>query len=121
MADTAIVITWGTSFPGREAPSLALFMEVTQWWEGKRAAGEVSDFRSYMATTGSLSKHGGFMLVEGDAAKLDRVCASEEFRTLMVKGIHLLSGIEVNRFDTGPAIGKAVERVLGVRKQLGIG
>jgi len=121
MADAAIVVSWGTPFPGREALSLGLFMEVSQWWEGKRAAKEVDDFRSYIATTGALSEQGGFMLIEGDAAKLDQLTATEEFRTFIVKGIHLLSGIEVSRFDTGPAIGKAIERVMSVRKQLGIG
>ena len=61
------------------------------------------------------------MLIEGDSEKLDRLSNSEAFRGFMTKGIHLLSGIEVQRFDTGPAIGKAIERVMTVRTQLGLG
>jgi hypothetical protein len=121
MADSAIVITWGTPLVGREAMSLNLFMEVIQFWEGKKAQGAVSDFRSYLAGNGAISAQGGFMLIEGDRTKLDALQDSDDFRNHLVKAIHMLSGVEVRSYDTGAAIGKNVERVLGIRKQLGIG
>ena len=121
MSDSSIVIHWGTPFVGREAPSLALFMEVTQFWEGKKAAGEVSAFRTYIASGGDVSNDGGFMVIEGPSASLDKLANSEEYRRHMVKAIHLLSGISSKRYDTGAAINQAVERVMTVRKELGIG
>lgn len=119
-ADSALVIHWGTPFVGREAQSLALFMEVTQFWEGQKAGGAVTDFRTYIANNGAVTDRGGFMVIEGSAASLDKLQQTEEFRRHLVKAIHMLSGVDVRRFDTGAQIGNTIERVMAVRKELGI-
>jgi hypothetical protein len=120
MADSALVIHWGTPHVGREAASLALFTEVMQYWEGQKASGAVTDFRTYIATNGSVTDRGGFMVIEGSRESLDKLSNGEDYRRHLVKAIHMLSGVDVRRFDTGPQIGNAVERILAVRKELGI-
>src|SRR5450759_2190139 len=78
MADSAIFIGWGEGVAGREQSSLTLFNEVLAYYTGLQKRGEIESFEAVL-----LEPHGGdldgFMLIRGEAEKLDRVRRSEEF------------------------------------------
>ena len=78
MADSAIFIGWGEGIAGREQSSLTLFNEVLAYYTGLQKRGEIESFEAVL-----LEPHGGdldgFLLIRGEAEKLDRVRRSEEF------------------------------------------
>jgi hypothetical protein len=78
MADSAIFIGWGQGIAGREQISLTLFNEVLAYYTGLQQRGEIESFEAVL-----LEPHGGdlggFLLIRGEAEKLDRVRRSEEF------------------------------------------
>lgn len=104
MADTALFIGYGPTIPGREQRALALFNEVLGYYTKLQQRGEIESFEAVL-----LEPHGGelggFLLLRGEAEKLDRVRRSEEFL-----GYNAQAGLVVLNFGVvGAYIGAGLE------------
>lgn len=104
MADTAIFIGYGPTIPGREQAALTLFNEVIGYYTGLRERGEIESFEAVL-----LEPHGGelvgFLLLRGEAGKLDRLRRSEEFLEYNARG-----GLALNNFGVvGAYIGQGLQ------------
>ena len=109
MADTALFIGYGPTIPGREQRALALFNEVLGYYTRLQERGEIENFEAVL-----LEPHGGelggFLLLRGEAEKLDRVRRSEEFL-----GYNAQAGLVVLNFGVvGAYIGAGLERQFAV-------
>lgn len=82
MADTALFCGWNQPSTGREAQALELFASTIAFWNKHKEAGNIESFEPVI-----LSRHGGdmngFMLIRGDAAKLDEIKRSDEFFSIV--------------------------------------
>ena len=84
MAMGALFIGWGPTVRGREQKALELFQEAMQYYGRLQQQGEIQSFEPV-----ALEPHGGdlagFLLVRGDADKLARLRASDEFIALSTR------------------------------------
>ena len=84
MADAAIFLGWGQVVRGREAKALQVFNESMVYYAKLQAAGTIESFEPVL-----LNPHGGdlagFLLIRGDAANLEALKQTEDFRTLLVR------------------------------------
>ena len=98
MADDALFIGWGRTLPGREQQALQVFNEAMAYWGGLQQQGEIESFEAF-----ALGAHGGdlygFALLRGDADKLARLSASEEFNRQTLR-----ADLVVDRVGVVPAI-----------------
>jgi len=120
MSNAAIFISWGAPLAGRENKALEVFNQVLEYNTRLKKEGKITDHRTYLSTNGNTSELGGFMVVEGEVAQLRSMIDSTEFQTNYLKAQHLVSNVELVHCVTGTEIGKRVEMVLGVRRELGI-
>jgi len=118
--NAAVCISWGRPTTGRETKSLEVFSQAVEYYGSLKTKGTISDFKVYLATNGALAHRGGFMLLEGEVAKLRSVLDTEDFQRLLAKAYHVVDGLEVVHLNTGDEIQKTIGRTLEVRKQLGI-
>ena len=122
MADSnaAVMIRWGNPMPGREGKSLDVFMEALGWFGKQKAAGKIADVHTYITTTGDMHTFGGFLTLEGEVAQLRALLDTEEYQTLLLKARHLAEHVEVVHCVGGTELQKQIERIVAVRKTLGI-
>lgn len=120
MANRSIIYTWGGAIAGREAKGVGVFQEALGYWGAKQQAGEVSDVKVGVSQTGNVEVLGGYLLVEGDRAKLEEIAASEEYQQLNIKASHIVHNFTITHCDAGDAIPNAIERLIKVRADLEI-
>jgi hypothetical protein len=120
MTNAAIYLSWGRPTTGRETRSLEVFSQAVEYYATLKTKGTLSDFKVYFATNGQLADFGGFMLLEGEVAKLRTVLDSDDFQKLLIKAHHVVDHLRVVHLGTGEEIQKTIARTLEVRKQLGI-
>jgi len=89
MANNILFVGWNRAVPRREQKALELFARVMEYYTKLQADGKIESFEPVL-----LSAHGGdlngFILLRGDAAKLDQVKREETFINLTVEaGYHL--------------------------------
>ena len=85
MANYGLFIGFGYPTRGRERQAAAVFQEALQYYGGLQQRGELESFEA-----GFLEAHGGdlggFILLRGDIAKLNRIRYEDaEFQRLLVK------------------------------------
>jgi len=113
------MITWGSGITGREAKGMEVFNEALGFWGAKQQAGDVEAVHVGTVETGNTESFAGYLLVEGDRAKLDEIIASEEYKVINVKAVLIVRNFTINHCDTGDAIGQSIERYTSVREKLG--
>lgn len=95
--DGAIIATWGTSIPGREAKSLEVFLEVMEFW-GKRAAdGRVSQPQVFFNQDGSE----GVFIVTGKSDALVEIAESEDWEKLTAKAHMIVQDLKSHLYYGG--------------------
>jgi hypothetical protein len=120
MSNAAICIRWGAPIAGRETKSLEVFNSVLEYNTRLQKEGKITNHHTFLSTTGNQSKFSGLMLIGGDVSQLRAVVDSNEWKTLLAKAQHCVANVEVDHCVTGPEIAKTIERVVTVRKELGI-
>ena len=100
MSSNIIFMGWNRSVPGREAMSAEHFQEVMQYLGGLQQEGAIESFQPVLLTVhgGDLN---GFILIQGESAKLDAVASSEEWMAHVTRGGLHLEGFGVVRGVTG--------------------
>ena len=94
MAMGGLFIGWGPAVRGREQKALELFQEVMQYYGRLQQQGEIQSFEPV-----ALEPHGGdlagFLLIKGDADKLARLRASDEFIALNTRALLIVENFGV--------------------------
>lgn len=119
-ANAALYLCWGHAVPGREQKSLEVFMQAMEFNASLEKKGQITAHRTYITTTGSMERFGGFMVLEGSVEQLRQVIDSDEWKSLRLRAEHVVRGIDVVHCVTGAEIPKMVQQIVDVRRQLGI-
>ncbi len=112
-ANHAVLFGWNRVVPGAEEKALALFGEALSFWGQQQQAGTIESFEPVL-----LSPHGGdlngFILVRGEADKLNQVLASEVYLMLETKATLFLEGHGVIQ----AVCGEEITRRMGIYQQV---
>lgn len=105
-SEFGLFIGFGPAKPGREQQALEVFMEAQQYNERLKQSGDVESYESVL-----LEPHGGdlggFTLLRGTPAKLNRLRSEdEEFQRLITRGGLVVENIGV----VGAVIGDGIRR-----------
>jgi hypothetical protein len=119
-ANAALYLCWGHAVPGREQKSLEVFSQAMEFNANLEKKGKIAAHRTYIATTGSMERFGGFMVLEGTVEQLREVIDSDEWKNLRLRAEHVVKGIDVVHLVTGAEIPRMVQQIVDVRRQLGI-
>ena len=107
MADSVILIGWNEPKSGRETMAAQLFGETVQYYTTMVKNGTIESFEPVL-----LTRHGGdlngFILIRGDAAKLDDWQRSPEFENLTIRAVQCLDRFGVVR----GWIGEGLQRIM---------
>ena len=102
-ADNGLLLGWNRVARGKEDKVMALFGESLAFWGQLQQAGVIDSFEPVL-----LLPHGGdlngFILVRGDADKLDQVMASDAYLAIDTKANYYLEGYGAIRAFFGEEI-----------------
>ncbi len=118
MADAAIFVGFGQPARAREPQALELFNQTVRYYSELQERGEIESFEPVI-----LEPHGGdlggFFLLRGERAKLDRVRASEEFMRISTRAGLVVESFGVVMGFTGDGLAAQMSRYeQQVREQL---
>ena len=103
MSFNAIFVGWNRAVPGREAAVMQLFQDFNQYLAGLQGEGTIDSFETVL-----LGAHGGdlngFVLIRGEAGKLQAVQASEEWMKFNSRAGLMLEGNGVVAGATGDMV-----------------
>ena len=103
MADSALFLGWNRSVAGRERQAMDLFMKVVEYYGQLQNDGKIESFEPVL-----LAAHGGdlngFVLIRGEADKLDEIRREEKFINYSIEAGFCLGGFGVMRGYLGDNI-----------------
>ena len=103
MANSVLFIGWNRSVAGREKQAMALFMKGMEYYDQLQKDGKIDSFEPVV-----LANHGGdlngFILIRGDAAKLDEVRREDNFINFSIEASFCLENFGVISGYIGEAI-----------------
>jgi hypothetical protein len=108
MADAGLFIGWGEVVRGRESEATELFAETLGYYARLQEEGVIESFEPVF-----LEPHGGdltgFILLQGDAAKLASLRVSEEFTQLSIRVSLIVNNLGIVGADLGGRLQSQVE------------
>ena len=94
MADRVLFMGWNRSVAGREQQAMQLFQKCMEFYGGLKAEGRIESFEPVI-----LSAHGGdlngFVLLKGQAEKLDEVRRDDTFIDLTIEANYCLDSFGI--------------------------
>ena len=94
MADRVLFLGWNRSVAGREQQAMQLFQKAMEFYGGLQADGRIESFEPVI-----LSAHGGdlngFILLKGEAEKLEEVRRDDTFTNLSTEANYCLDGFGI--------------------------
>ena len=109
MADRALFLGWNRPLPGREQQANELFQKSMQFYAKVLSEGRIESFEPVL-----LAAHGGdlngFVLLRGEAGKLDALREDEEFGGFVIEAGHCLDGFGVVHAYIGEGLMKLMGR-----------
>lgn len=116
MSTAAIFLGWNRPFQGRENDALSLFERLVKYLDGLKSSGKITSY-----TRVWLEPHGGdlngFVLIEGEVAKLRELKDSDEWNDGVVRLGLAVDGVGVNHALIGSAAATETARVRKVAKE----
>lgn len=97
MPNGAIVISWGSSIPGREGTGLEVFGQALELSERYVKDGQISSHKEFF----SGRRTGGFQILEGDMDALRDILASDEFQDVQFKAENTTQDLNVELYMGG--------------------
>jgi len=82
----ALIITWGSNVPGREAKGLEVFGKALAHFDELAKKGRIHGHKEYLALTGNVDRLAGFMVIEGPVEELSKLQTEEATRALLIEG-----------------------------------
>ena len=83
----ALIITWGSNVPGREAKGLEVFGKALAHFDELAKKGRIHGHKEYLALTGNVDRLAGFMVIEGPVEELSNRAAAQINRPRRAPGI----------------------------------
>ncbi len=111
----ALVTTWGSPVPGREAKSIEAFGDYLTLMGKQAADGNVSEPHSFFKYDGS----GGMGLVEGDSTKLLELWESEDFLAMISKAQLTVQDLRTEMYAAGDEVTDLVGRFTTIAGEMG--
>lgn len=106
----ALFIGWGPVIPGRDKLSFQVFAEAIQYFAGLQQHGDIENFEPV-----ALEWHGGeltgFLVIRGDATKLQQLRYSDEFIRLITRGATVVQNFGVVSAWTGEGVQRMLDAV----------
>ena len=104
MADTCLFLGWKKPCEGRQKAAMELFATFTGYLEQQVRSGALESYEPVF-----LSPHGGdlngFILMRGDAAKIESLKRQPQFRELTTQALICLENYGLVEGELGAAIG----------------
>lgn len=108
-ADSVLFVGWNHVYPGHEKEALEAFNSTVGFWMKQVTAGTVESFEPII-----LDPHGGdlngFMIMRGDASKLNAILQTDDWRDLLVRATLHVGGIGVITGVTGEGTAREMAR-----------
>lgn len=120
MAQSAIIVSWGSNIASREAIGLAVFTSAIQYFQELKQKSEIEDVRIYLSDSGDVGVNAGHMVVEGSTAQLTAVQARRDYQLLVTKAAHVVHNLRITPSSTGELVMHKIEQLQTARKELGI-
>jgi hypothetical protein len=117
----AIIITWGSNVPGREAKGLEVFGKALAHFDSLAKSGRIHGHKEYLALTGNVDQLAGFMVVEGPVEELLKIQTEEATRTLLIEGASITKGFTVTVTSGGDEQSLTKEITLFTKTQQSLG
>jgi hypothetical protein len=116
-SDSALMIQWGMPMQGREGRAMEEFFSHMQWWTELKSKGTISDFRVYGYNTGDTRLRSGFVLVEGTLDQVQKLRASDDFRSHINRVFLCVDGVSIDVLEHGDAMTKRMLAYGGAIKE----
>lgn len=118
----AMVITWGSAVPGREAKGLEVFGKALAYFEGLAKQGRVHGHKEFIALTGNQSRVGGCMIVEGQVEELLKIQTEEATLRLLQEAELIANNFSIQLFRGGSdqSIQQAVTQYMETLRDFGL-
>ena len=111
----AVVTTWESSVPGREAKAIDAFMDYLTLFGKHAADGKVSEPEAYFKYDGS----GGMGIVKGDSATLLEIWESDDFRNVIAAAQLTVQNLHTEMYAAGDAVQDTVGNFTRVAGEMG--
>ena len=111
----AMVTTWESSVPGREAKAIEVFMDYLTILGKQAADGNVSEPEAYLRYDGS----GGMGLVRGDSTVLMELWESDEFRDVLARAQLTVQNLHTELYAAGDTVQDTVGNFTRVAGEMG--
>ena len=111
----AVVTTWASSVPGREAKAIEAFMDYLTVLGKLAADGKVSEPEAYFKYDGS----GGMGIVRGDSATLLEIWESDDFRNVLAAAQLTVQNLHTEMYLAGEAVQDTVGNFTRVAGEMG--
>lgn len=117
----AIIITWGSNVPGREAKGLEVFGKALAHFDALAKSGRIHGHKEYLALTGNVDQLAGFMVVEGPLEELLKIQTEEATRALLIEGASITKGFTATVTSGGDEQSLTKEITLFTKTQQSLG
>ena len=94
MADAALLVRWERPVAGREQQALSLFGSALEYYGALQADGVIESFEPVLLHPSS-SNLNGFIILRGDAERLDAHKRDERFLDIMTRGEHFCAAFGI--------------------------
>ena len=111
----ALVTTWASSVPGREAKSLEAFSDYLTVMGKKAADGLISEPEAYFKYDGS----GGMGVVRGDSSTLLELWESDDFRDVIARAQLTVQDLHTEMYAAGDTVGDTVGNFTRIAGEMG--
>ncbi|HJT37571.1 MAG TPA: hypothetical protein VJ818_04030 [Actinomycetota bacterium] len=81
----ALIVTWGSNEPGREAKGLEVFGKALAHFDELAKKGRIHGHKEYISLTGNVDQLAGVMVVEGAVEELVKIQTEEATRALLIE------------------------------------
>src|SRR5262252_300155 len=82
----ALIVTWGSNVPGREAKGLEVFGKALAHFDELAKKGRIHGHKEYVTLTGNVDQLAGVMVIEGPVDELLKIQTEEKTRELLIEG-----------------------------------
>ena len=104
-----VVFGWNRAVPGREGLAGELFGVAVSYFERQKTSNNLSSVEAIF-----LDRHGGdfngFFLIKGTHQQVDNMLSSDEFRDIVMRADHYLTGVGVITGYHGNVIGDLMQQ-----------
>ncbi len=116
LADAALLLRWDRPVSGREKQAIALFGAVIEYYRALQKDEVIESFEPVLLAPSGASIN-GFILIRGEAERLDALRRDERFLHFVARGEHVCAGFGVIDASIGEELEKRMIRYATIVSQ----